>query len=131
MRLVRVIAKSSAFQVGGHSGHFTPRIDFIRKPHTILSVNIPDLPDAEIRGVKVCPLSYRAYDEWFRVGEDENGRVGYHYSGAPLVVGEAAPEDSDVIANSRGYATITPLKFDLTDFALLDAARAEWEGTEI
>ncbi|MDR0874622.1 MAG: 5'/3'-nucleotidase SurE [Clostridiales Family XIII bacterium] len=131
MRLALAIAKSPAFSVGGPSGRIVPEIDFIREQHTILNVNIPDLPEEEIGGTRVCPLSYRAYDEWFRSSEDESGRIGYHYSGAPLVIGDAAPEDSDVIANGHGYATITPLKFDLTDFDLLAAARAEWNGVKI
>jgi 5'-nucleotidase len=131
MRLALAIAKSPAFSVGGPSGRIVPEIDFIRKQHTILNVNIPDLPETMIQGTRVCPLSYRAYDEWFQASEDESGRIGYHYSGAPLVIGDAAPEDSDVIANGHGYATITPLKFDLTDFDLLAAARAEWDGVKI
>ncbi|GHU63590.1 5'-nucleotidase SurE [Clostridia bacterium] len=130
-RLVRAIAKTSAFAVGGHTGRLVADIDFIRKKHTVLNVNIPDLPDTVIRGTKVCPLSYRTYDEWFRSSEDESGRLGYHYSGAPLILGEGTPEDSDIIANGQGYATITPLKFDLTDYDLLDAARTEWEGVTI
>jgi 5'-nucleotidase len=136
MRLALAIAKSPAFQKSassgrGGSGRNVPGIDFIREKHTVLNVNIPDLPDAEIPGTRVCPLSYRAYDEWFRSSEDENGRLGYHYSGAPLVFGEAGPDDSDVIANGLGYATITPLKFDLTDFDLLRSAKAEWEDIKI
>jgi 5'-nucleotidase len=130
MRLARAIAKSPAFSVGGR-GKTVPGIGFIKEPHTILNVNIPDRPEEEIPGAKVCPLSYRAYDEWFLAKQDENGRAGYHYSGEPLVIGDAAPEDSDIIADSLGYATITPLKFDLTDFDLLQRVRAEWDGVRI
>jgi 5'-nucleotidase len=131
MCLVRAIAKTPAFSVGRRSGRFVPDINFIREKHTVLNVNIPDLPNTAIRGVKICPLSYRTYDEWFQSSEDENGRLGYHYSGAPLIIGEGAPEDSDIIANGQGYATITPLKFDLTDYDLLVSARAAWEDVTI
>ncbi|MDR3365051.1 MAG: 5'/3'-nucleotidase SurE [Clostridiales Family XIII bacterium] len=106
-------------------------IGYINDEHTILNVNIPDLPAGAIKGIKVCPLSYRAYDEWFEERKDEAGRVGYHYSGAPLVIGEAEADESDIIANGLGYATITPLRFDLTNFDLIGAVRAEWAGVNI
>jgi len=89
-------------------------INYIHEEHVIISVNVPDRPAGEIKGVKVCPLSYRAYDEWFNEMQDD-GRSGYHYAGAPKVIGEADADDSDIIANMLGYVTITPLHFDLTD----------------
>ena len=88
-------------------------IHYINEEHVILSVNVPDMPIEEIKGVKVCPLSYRAYDEWFNERQDD-GRKGYHYSGAPKFLGEAEADESDIVANSLGYATVTPLCFDLT-----------------
>ena len=102
-------------------------IDFIHAGHVIISANIPDLPADEIKGTKVCPLSYRAYDEWFNQGTDAEGRVGYHYSGKPHIIGTASPDESDIIASSEGYITLTPLKFDLTDYAGLANLRA-WVG---
>ena len=131
MKLTKMIAKSPAYAAGRRGGKAVPDINFIREKHTILNVNVPDLPEEEILGTKVCPLSYRAYDEWFRATEDEDGRIGYHYSGAPLIVGEAAPEDSDIIAHGMGYATITPLKFDLTDNDVFSSVRAEWDGIDV
>jgi len=88
-------------------------IHFMHEEHVVLNVNIPDLPAGEIKGVKVCPLSYRAYSEWFDERTDE-GRTGYHYGGVPKIIGEADADESDIIANGLGYATITPLHFDLT-----------------
>jgi len=109
-------------------------LDYIYRHHTILNINVPDLPDAEIRGLKVAPLSYREYEEWFdRIddGDAEGAGAGYSYSGRPKVIGEAEAEESDIIANAEGYATITPLQFDLTSHALLEEARRAWEGVEI
>ncbi|MCL2493452.1 MAG: 5'/3'-nucleotidase SurE [Clostridiales bacterium] len=106
-------------------------LHFICREHTILSVNIPDLPDEEIRGLRVVPLSYREYDEWFDPRETEDGRFGYHYSGTPCIKGEAPPEESDIIANREGFATITPLHFDLTDHRQIGRVRAEWDDVTI
>jgi len=106
-------------------------LSFIGDTHTIFNINIPDLPESEIKGVKVAPLSYREYEEWFEVEKDSDGKMGYRYSGEPKIIGKAAAGESDVVANRLGYATITPLHFDLTNHKLLKAARTKWEGIEI
>jgi len=128
MKMARKIALSDSFRnrVGGDPKTYD--INFIHREHVILTVNIPDLPADEIKGVKACPLSYRAYDDWFRAEEEADGRVGYHYSGWPQIAGEADADDSDIIANDLGYVTVTPLHFDLTDRRRLAALRAEWNG---
>jgi broad specificity polyphosphatase/5'/3'-nucleotidase SurE len=102
-------------------------VNFIRWNHVVLNINVPDLPEHELAGVKVTPLSFREYEEWFTPGEDESGVPTYHYSGRPNIKGDCGPEDSDVIANSLGYATVTPLQFDMTNFKLLEELREEWK----
>ena len=131
MKLAVHIARSDRFSKSVSRDPKALGINFINDPHTILNVNIPDLPPEGIRGVRACPLSYRAYDEWFREQTDSEGRVGYHYSGVPQIVGDAAAEESDIIANSLGFATVTPLHFDLTDRRRLEALRGEWAGIEV
>jgi 5'-nucleotidase len=128
MKMARFIARSelssSSKRAGSDSRAFD--IDFIRHPHVIFNVNIPNLPPDEIKGVKICRLSYGAYHEWFQERVNEEGRVGYHYSGIPMVIGEAEAEDSDIIANREGYVTVTPLQFDLTNRDMLDGLREKW-----
>jgi len=101
-------------------------INFIHETHVILNVNVPDLPRDKIKGVKVCPLSYRAYDEWFDERANEDGNLGYFYSGTPTVKGQAEADDSDIIASGLGYTTITPLHFDLTDRRIIKKLRDAW-----
>jgi len=114
MKIARQLATSDLFEkrIGEKPSEFD--VNFIHDEHVILSVNVPDLPAEEIKGVKICPLSYRAYDEWFNE-KTEDGRKGYHYAGAPLPFGEAEADESDVIANQLDFITVTPLHFDLTD----------------
>jgi len=128
MKLAVQIAKSEMFskRVGTNAKELD--INFIFKDHVILSVNIPDLPPDEIKGLKICPLSYRAYEEWFQEGTNEEGRTGYHYSGTPKFTGEANADESDIIANSLNYATITPLCIDLTKRSAIEIwRRLDWE----
>ena len=128
MKLAVEIARSELFSKRVAEDQDALEIGFINEEHIILNVNIPDLPAKEIKGVKVCPLSYRAYDEWFREEEDGSGRIGYHYSGRPQTLGEAAADESDIVASGLGYATITPLHFDLTDRRRIAALRMLWSG---
>lgn len=123
MELAKKLASSEMFSKTTPKDRNKLDINFIKGDHVIISVNVPDLPAAEIKGVKVCPLSFRAYDEWFNKKADETGRIGYHYSGAPQIIGEAPADDSDIIANGLGYATITPLKFDLTDYEKIEGLK--------
>ena len=103
-------------------------VDFINNNHSLLSINIPDLPAGEIKGIKVVPLGYREYEEWFTATKDEDGNTGYRYSGRPLHIGEGTEDSNDIIANSRGFVTITPLQFDMTNFKKIDSTREEWEN---
>ena len=128
MKLAKKIAGSEFFTGRAKKDPKASGLNFIHQEHIIFNVNIPDLPSLDIKGVKICPLSYRAYDEWFQEKVDGAGRIGYHYSGMPEVVGEADADESDIIANSLGFATITPLHFDLTDRRALRALRGKWDG---
>ena len=129
MKVAQRIARSELFLERAREGPGSPDINFINKEHVILTVNIPDLPAEEIKGVKVCPLSYRLYDDWFRTQADDEGSVGYYYSGMPHFVGDANADDSDIIANELNYVTVTPLHFDLTDRRRLPALREAWNGS--
>ena len=129
MQLAKKLADSEMFAKRTLTDMKNADIDFIHKEHVLLSVNVPDLPSEEIKGTKVCPLSFRAYDEWFNEKAALDGRIGYHYSGAPQVIGTAPVDESDIIANGEGYATITPLKFDLTDYTRIEGLR-EWTSLD-
>lgn len=83
------------------------------KGDMILNINTPDAPPEEIRGVKFTRMGRREYDEDFREVADENGNTQYWYGGERIVY-EGLPDDIDVIAHQDGYATITPLHFDMT-----------------
>lgn len=79
-------------------------------PQTVISINVPDLPKEQIKGVKVARLGERYYDDKFHLVEENE----YELSGEPAVLAGTS-EDFDVTAVSQGYATITPLQFDFTD----------------
>lgn len=84
-----------------------------------MNINVPDLPKNEIKGVRYTRLGVREYDEWFVPKETEDGKTEYWYRGTPVVY-DSRNDSIDVIADQDNYASITPLKFDLTNHELIE-----------
>lgn len=90
--------------------------------NTVLNINVPNLPASEIKGVKVTTLGAREYEEWFEPRMDEKGQEEYWYSGTPVIY-DGLPDDIDVISMQNGYASITPLHYDLTSYKLVEEVK--------
>ena len=65
------------------------------------------------------------YDNWLDEKPDDEGNISFRYSGEP-VKHDSTNTEIDVIANQMGYATITPLMFDLTNHHLCKII-SEWD----
>lgn len=91
---------------------------------TVLNINTPNLPKEEIKGLKFTTLGPREYKEVFVSVETEDGGTGYMYTGEPVVYDDL-PDTVDVIADQDGYASITPIHSDLTDYKLAKEI-SEW-----
>ncbi len=83
----------------------------------ILNVNVPDLPDGELRGVKVTRLGNRHRSEPAVRAQDPRGREVYWVGSAGA--GQDAGPGTDFHAIASGYASITPLQIDLTRHAAI------------
>ena len=83
----------------------------------ILNVNVPDLPDGDLRGVKVTRLGSRHRAERVIAAEDPRGRTVYWVGSAGA--GQDAGPGTDFHAVASGYASVTPLQIDLTRHAAL------------
>jgi 5'-nucleotidase len=89
-----------------------------------LNVNVPPLPAAEIRGVIAAPLGRRQYRNDIDTRTDPRGRT-YHWIGGTDVFDAPIP-GTDNVEIRAGFATVTPLRVDWTDRAMLDDLRT-WE----
>jgi 5'-nucleotidase len=89
----------------------------------VLNINAPDLPVDEVKGVKVIGLGMREYYRWNVRGSNSDGRLTFSYGGEPVQYDEAGADSNDVGAAQHGYATITPIHFDLTSYSLIDKVR--------
>lgn len=89
----------------------------------VLNINAPDLPEDQIKGLKVTKLGIRDYDNWFEPVVMDDGKIEICYGGKPISFDEEDSdrvEMADVIAMDLAYATVTPLKSDLTYEEILD-----------
>ena len=89
----------------------------------LLNINVPGSADEEVKGVRFCPTGWRWYNDAFDKRVDPFGREYYWMQG--VVEDRSANGDTDVELCADGYITITPLKFDLTDYAALELIAAQ------
>lgn len=91
---------------------------------TVLNINVPDVSKEEIKGVKVTTLGPREYVGCFenKVVE-KDGLSQYWYRSEPVIYDDL-PEHYDVIAVQDGYASITPLHYDFTNYELVDEVKS-------
>ncbi|MBT8108739.1 MAG: 5'/3'-nucleotidase SurE [Gammaproteobacteria bacterium] len=81
-------------------------------PDTVLNVNVPDLPYAELQGIRATRLGFRHKSEQILRDTDPYGRPIYWIG--PAGGGADTGEGTDFHAIAEGAAAVTPLKVDLT-----------------
>ena len=93
----------------------------------LLNVNIPYLPEEQIKGIRITRQGMRVYRDRLDQRIDPRGRPYYWIGGdAPTGIPEAG---TDIGALAEGYVSITPLQLDLTAYpALHRLASFRWEG---
>ncbi|MEI7840678.1 MAG: 5'/3'-nucleotidase SurE [Methylococcaceae bacterium] len=89
--------------------------------NTILNVNVPDLPFAELKGFQSCRLGQRHKSEPIIQSEDQRGRRIYWVGAAGAE--QDAGEGTDFYAINNGYVSVTPLQLDLTWYERLDTLK--------
>lgn len=82
--------------------------------HTILNINVPDVPLSSIRGIAICRLGTRHRAEPTIESIDPRGNTVYW-------IGLAGPEQdsgpgTDFNAIAGNYVAVTPLQLDLTHY---------------
>ena len=90
-------------------------------PDTLVNVNIPNVPEDQIRGMMVTKLGHRKYSKNYEKRQDPRGRTYYWLAGE--LIEEPLDWDMDIEATKNHYVSITPLDYNLTSFAMLDTFR--------
>jgi 5'-nucleotidase len=84
---------------------------------TLLNVNVPNIPFADIKGSRITRMGRSRYIETFERRTDPRGNVYFWMDGELALLEEAAGTDIDALA--AGYVSLTPLGFDLTRHSAL------------
>jgi len=91
-----------------------------------VNVNVPALPESEIKGVKITRQGQANYVEIFHRRFDPKGRVYFWMDG------ERTAEEEDVNIDERavkaGYISITPIHYDLTHYPTLEKLESQIPG---
>jgi 5'-nucleotidase len=89
-----------------------------------LNVNIPDIPENEIKGIQVCRQAKGTWQEDFDAREDPHGRDYYWMKGVYVHIGNG--KDTDQWAMENGYVAVVPVQFDFTAYGAIDILRSRF-----
>ncbi len=95
------------------------------KDNTVFNVNLPDLPQDEIKGTRITSLGVRRYQNSFEKRVDPRGKT-YYWLAGELIKKENEGDNTDVKAVEMGFISITPLKFALTDNQMMETLKS-WD----
>lgn len=100
-------------------------IELAITPGMVLNVNIPRLDRGAPRGVQVVAQSTAPWTDAYDRRTDPRGRAYFWLGDAGGRAAEDKPE-TDLVALRAGYVTITPLQYDLTQYAQLRHLTEAW-----
>ncbi len=87
----------------------------------LLNVNIPKLPESEIKGIKICRQANGKWVEEFVRAKDPHGRDYYWLTGEFTNPDQGT--DTDIWALENGYVSVVPSQHDLTAYDALEELR--------
>ncbi len=91
-------------------------------PNVALNVNVPAVPESEIRGVVVAKQGRARLMESFDKRVDPRENIYYWLAGEAELPSQGH-DDTDAGALKRGMITVTPIHYDLTRHDLLEGLR--------
>jgi 5'-nucleotidase len=84
----------------------------------LLNVNVPCLPENEIKGIQITRQGLRVYHDALDARHDPRGRP-YYWIGGDFPTG-IAEDGTDFGALADGFVSITPLQLDLTAYKAVE-----------
>lgn len=79
---------------------------------TLYNLNVPDLPLESIKGIRATRQGKTVYEDAIEVRVDPRGNK-YFWMAGKLAENDVI-DDTDVSLVKQGYASVTPIKYDLT-----------------
>ncbi len=93
--------------------------------HTLLNINVPDLPFKRIKGIVPARQGFRHYSGGVVKRTDHRGKDYYWVGGQYHGFEEKA--DTDCAQVSKGFVALTPLKLDVTDMGFFEEMKRQSE----
>ncbi|HAB27980.1 MAG TPA: 5'/3'-nucleotidase SurE [Xanthomarina gelatinilytica] len=78
----------------------------------VLNVNFPNLPEKDMKGIKVCRQARANWEEEFDKRQSPQGKDYYWLTGKFVNLDHG--DDTDEWALDHGYISVVPVQFDLT-----------------
>lgn len=94
------------------------------KGNTLLNVNIPDIAEHQLKGIRICRQANAKWVEEFDERHDPHGKKYYWLTGRFQNLDEG--DDTDVKALENNYVSVVPVQFDLTNYALKEKLEKDW-----
>jgi 5'-nucleotidase len=91
----------------------------------LLNVNIPAVPELEIKGMKICRQANAKYVEEFIERNDPMHKKYYWLTGK--FVNFDRGKDTDVWALDHNYISIVPVEFDFTNYVVKEKLTKLWD----
>lgn len=82
----------------------------------VLNVNVPCVEEKDIKGIQVCPIGDKTYDNYYLESTTEDNEIAVLLRGT---LNGNIGSGTDKFYFNNGYVTITPLHYDLTNFKIL------------
>lgn len=106
--------------------NFSEAIDYtVRVAKQMLEMNLPqgtflslNIPKGSVKGIRVCPQAIGRFVDEYKESENARGARVYWLQGYQVPAKLEASEDIHLMR--AGYATLTPLMLDQTDYSLLE-----------
>lgn len=83
-----------------------------------LNINIPNVKPDQVAGVRVASMNCSGFEEKFQSHKDPKGELVYWMMGGVLPLQETEYDDTLLIR--KGYVTVTPLRYDLTNYEIME-----------
>ncbi len=81
---------------------------------TLLNVNVPDVPEDQIVGIKLTRQGKSKWDDVYEQRVDPYGKNYYWLTGNLMEVDTEM--ETDQVAIRKNYVSVSPIHFDLTDY---------------
>jgi 5'-nucleotidase len=91
-----------------------------------LNVNVPNIPEAQIKGIKVARQAHGMWAERYDKRVDPEGRDYYWLTG-DFVNYEPDATDTDEWALAQNYIAVTPIQADMTCYSAMDKLIIDYE----